>query len=385
MHRNILLIKTLSSAACLLIVACQKKDTTRPGKESTQPGETGMVSCQAVPADSPFRDVLAEVNAKAPQTYPALVTALPERKDFEKTDTATLLSMLESWNPALRQEASKALSARGGEVLGTLKQGLQSDNWMARAGSVSALADIVKTSLVGLKGDALQAALDQHADVTSQFAKLTYDERLEVRIAALQGLNATAPQTPEAVKAVLHLCNDPDDYLSQDAMITLKKRFRVDSLEQDEVITAFKSALGRELPNGKGQIVHLITLMKPEAQRQFIPDLLAFLDWKIMRDTMFADSGQEAAIKLLTQMKETRLITRLPGLMNKIDRGDGLFIPCLTSARAFGKDAKVILPQLKDILADIEKNGKKAEIRPNRNPEAAIDELRKTIEHLEGL
>lgn len=293
--------------------------------------------------------------------------------------------MLESWNPALRQEASKALSARGGEVLGTLKQGLQSDNWMARAGSVSALADIVKTSLVGPKGDALQAALDQHADVTSQFAKLTYDERLEVRIAALQGLNATAPQTPEAVKAVLHLCNDPDDYLSQDAMITLKKRFRVDSLEQDEVITAFKSALGRELPNGKGQIVHLITLMKPEAQRQFIPDLLAFLDWKIMRDTMFADSGQEAAIKLLTQMKETRLITRLPGLMNKIDRGDGLFIPCLTSARAFGKDAKVILPQLKDILADIEKNGKKAEIRPNRNPEAAIDELRKTIEHLEGL
>ncbi|HEX5791498.1 MAG TPA: HEAT repeat domain-containing protein [Luteolibacter sp.] len=385
MYRKTLFVKTLSSAACLLIVACQKKDTTRAGKESTQPGENGVVSYQAVPANSPFRDALAAVNAKAPQTYPALVTALPERKDFEKTDTSTLLSMLESWNPALRQEASKALSARGGEVLGTLKQGLQSDNWMVRAGSVSALADIVKTSLEGLKGDALQAALDKHADVTSQFAKLAYDERLEVRIAALQGLNTTAPQTPEAVKAVLHLCNDPDDYLSQDAMVTLKKRFRVDSLEQNEVITAFKSALGRELPNGKGQIVHLITLMKPEAQRQFIPDLLAFLDWKIMRDTMFADSGQEAAIKLLTQMKETQLIPRLPGLMNKINRGDGLFIPCLTAARAFGKDAKVILPQLKDILADIEKNGNKAKIRPNKNPEAAIQELKKTIEHLESL
>jgi hypothetical protein len=366
-------------------VACQKKDATRVGDEATRPGENAVISYQAVPGDSPFQDALAQVNAKAPQSYTALVTPLPESKDFGKIDTTTLLTMLESWNPALRQEASKALSERGGEVLGTLKQGLQSDNWMIRAGSVSALAAIVKTSLQGLTGEALQAALDKHADVTSQFAHLAYDERLEVRISALEGLNITAPQTPEAVKAVLHLCNDPDDYLSQDAMVTLRKRFRVESVEEDEVITAFKAALGRSLPNGKGHIVYLITLMKPETQRKFIPDLLAFLDWKIMRDTMFAGNGQEDAIKLLTQMKETQLIPRLPDLMSKIKRGDGLFIPCLTAARAFGKDAQVIVPQLKDILTDIEKNGDKAKIRPNNNQEAAIQELKKTIGHLESL
>jgi len=151
------------------------------------------------------------------------------------------------------------------------------------------------------------------------------------------------------------------------------------------VITAFKAALGGSLPNGKGHIVYLIARMKPEVQRKFIPELLAFLDWKIMRDTMFGGTGQEDAIKLLTQMKVTQLIVRLPNLMDKIKTGPGLFFPCLTAAKAFGKDAKVIVPQLKDILADLEKNGSKAKILPNRDLELAVKELKTTIAYLEGL
>lgn len=385
MYPKTILIVSLSSLTCLLIAACQKKDTARHSADTTQSGENAVSSHQSVPISSPFQDALAEVNAKCPQTYPATITALPDRKDFEKIETATLLTMLESWNPALRQEASKALGERGEEVMGTLKQGLISDNWMVRAGSTSALTSIIKQSLQGLTGEPLQNALSNYSDVTSQFAKLAYDERLEVRVSALDGLSTVAPQTTEAVRAVLHLCNDPDDYLSQDAMVALRKRFTVETLNQDEVITAFKTALTRSLPNGKGQIVYLITLMEPEMQRKFVPDLLAFLDWKIMRDTMFGASGQGEAIQLLTQMKEPQLIERLPKLMGKIKRGDGLFIPCLTAAKAYGKDSQVILPQLKTILADIETQGDKAKIRPNNNSEAAIKELKNTIEYLESL
>lgn len=365
----VLLLHSISSIASL-------------GSDKTQ--DAG-ISFPPVPADSPFKIQLEKVNAKAPQTYPEIITPLPERKDVEKTDTATLLKMLESWNPALRAEASKALSERGEEVIDTLKASLNSENWMVRAGATSALTAILKKSFSGLKADALSAAQGKYADITSKFAKLAYDERLEVRVSALEGLNAIAPQTSEAVKAVLHLCEDPDDYLSQDAMVILRKRFADQVLQEEDVVTAFKAALKRSLPNGKGQIVQIITQMKPEMQRQFVPDLLEFLDWKIMRDTMFGGSGQPEAIKLLTQMKEPQLIERLPGLMGKIKRGDGLFIPCLQAAQAYGKDAKVILPELKAILADIEANGDKAPIRPNNNPDAAIKELKKTIQQLESL
>ncbi len=343
------------------------------------------ISFPPVSGDSRFKSQLEKVNAKAPQSYPEIITPLPERKDVEKTNTATLLKMLESWNPALRAEASKALSERGEEVIDTLKVSLNSENWMVRAGATSALTSILKKSLGGLKGDALLAAQNKYTDITSKFAKLAYDERLEVRVSALEGLDAIAPQTPEAVKAVLYLCDDPDDYLSQDAMVTLRKRFTDQALQQEDVVTAFKAALKRSLPNGKGQIVQIITQMKPEMQRQFVPDLLEFLDWKIMRDTMFGGSGQPEAIKLLTQMKEPQLIKRLPELMGKIKRGDGLFIPCLQAAQAYGKDAKVILPELKAILTDIETNGDKARIRPNGSPDAAIKELKKTIQLLETL
>ncbi len=384
MNPSTLPIRALFPVACLLIASCQKKGAAgEPGHAAAAEGAAAILEVGL--ADSPFHEALAEVNTKCPQSYPAIVTPLPESKDFESIDTATLLGMLESWNPTLRQEASKALSGRGEEVLGTLKQGLQSENWMVRAGSASALAVLITKSRQGLKGDALQAAIDRHAELASSFARLAYDERLEVRVSALEGLNAAAPQTPEAVKAVLHLCDDPDDYLSQDAMVALRKQFGAAALEQPEVVPAFKAALGRSLPNGKGHIVYLITRMKPEVQRQFVPELLAFLDWKIMRDTMFGGNGQEDAIKLLTRMKEPQLIPRLPGLMGKIKRGDGLFIPCLTAAKAYGKDAKVILPEFKAILVDLERHGDKAKVVPNQNPEAAIKELKNTIEHLEGL
>lgn len=380
---KIRLTLTLLTIGCLL-PACQKKDGA-DGRQAVTSDEPGETNDTAVPVNAAFQAALAEVNAKCPQSYPEIITPLPESKDFENIPTASLMEMLESWNPSLRLEASKALSERDEEVLATLKEGLNSDNWMVRAGSTSALATIIKKSLDGVKGDELEAVKARHSDIVAEFVRLAYDDRLEVRVSALEGLSIVAPQTPEAAKAVLNLCDDPDDYLSQDAMVILNKRFHVESLEQGEVVAAFKAALKRSLPNGKGHIVSIITRMKPEVQREFVPDLLALLDWKTMRDTMFAAGGHSDAIHLLTQMKEPGLIERLPDLMGKIQRGDGLFIPCLTAAKAFGRDAKVIVPELKAILADIEENGDKARIRPNRDIEGGVKELKTTIDYLESL
>ena len=63
-------------------------------------------------------------------------------------------------------------------------------------------------------------------------------------------------------------------------------------------------------------------------------------------------------MKILTKLKEPQLIERLPKLMGK-DRGAG-FDAALDGVKPFGKDAKVIVPELKAILTDIETNGKEA-------------------------
>ncbi len=366
---------------CLFILSCQSKDEAEDiDQDADDTSQTTDDKPQTI-----FQSAIDKVDSQCPPDYPDTVTPLPESKDFEEIDTASLMKMLESWNPSLRAQAATALSERGKEVLDVLKQGSTSDNWMVRAGTTTALAAIIKQSLTGLTAEQQEAVKQEHADIISEFVRLTSDERLEVRVAALGGLSTVAPQTPAAAKAVLNLCDDPDDYLAQDAMIILEKQFSIDSLEQDEVVAAFKAALGRSLPRGKGHIVRIITRMKPETQSKFVPDLLAHLDWKPMRDTMFGSGGQEDSIKLLTKMKETKLIERLPNLMGKFDRGAGLFDSCLNSAKAFGKDAKIILPELKAILADIEANGKNAKIAPNRDIEAGAKELKKTIEYLESL
>ena len=112
--------------------------------------------------------------------------------------------------------------------------------------------------------------------------------------------------------------------------------------------------------------------------------MLAHLDWKPMRDTMFGQGGQADSIEMLTKMKVTDVVKRLPKLMGKFERGGGLFSQCLKAARGFGADAKVILPELKAILADCKANGNNAKIRPTRDVEASLKDLEKTIQYIES-
>jgi len=355
---------TLTLLPCLL--ASCKRET----------GSTGSVAANPTGAseESLFADALAKANAQCPQEYPEIVTPLPDSHNFGTFKTAELIGMLESWNPALREQASKALADRGTAVLPELRQGTHSGNTKVRAGSASAMASILKSL----------PPEQQPADITGDFIRLTTDEVLEVRVAALQALDAVAPQTTEAVMAVLALCDDPDDYLAQDAKITLEKRFAPQTLPIDEITPGLKKAMQGSLPRGRGHVTKIIEKLKPEDRRRFIPELIAHLDWKPRRDTMFAAGGQAESVKLLTQMKETALVERLPGLMAK-NRGPG-FDTCVDAAKAFGADAKPILPELKAILNDIETKGKEAKIQLNpRDAEVSLRKLRETIQHLESL
>ncbi len=366
---------------CLPLSSCQRDAAGE--EEATIVDETPVATPDPT-ANQQFASVIEDINSKCPEEYPEIVTPLPEARNFDSIGNDELMKMLESWNPALRSQAARALSLRGPEVMDVLRQGTGSDNWMVRAGSATALASILQKELQSAKREEQEALKEKHGDIVAVFVRLATDERREVRGAALKGLEIVAPQTPEALRAMLTLINDSDDFIAQSAMITLSKRFGLDPLDIEEVIPQLKDALDGELPRGRGSIVTVVERLKPEIQRKFVPDLLAHLDWQPRRDTMFAAGGQDSAVKILAKLQEPQLIERLPRLMIK-DRGPG-FDVCLDAAKSYGKDAKVIGPELKAILDDIETNGKEAKIQPpQKTAEASLRKLRETIEYLESL
>lgn len=341
---------------------------------------------------NPIQDALNQVSSGCPESYPEIVTPLPEPQAFPAKSTAELTQMLENWNPALRSAAAKELGTRGDAVIPALRKATHSDNWTIRAGAATALAAIVRHQLKNWKEflpeiDDSRVGQEKikakHAALVDDFIRLMKDPQLEVRGSALGGLAALSPKTKEATTAVLELCADDDEYLAQDAMITLEKQFGVDAVQERVVIAALKQAMNAPLPRGKGHVLRLILRMDQKAQRQFIPELIQHLDWQPDRDTMFGAGGQAEALHILTELEVKEVIPRIPKLMTKTMRGPGLFTPCLESARSFGKDAKVIVPELRAMLPGLEQEFAKA--RSKDTVQQKITRLKETVAHLESL
>lgn len=349
---------------------------------------SGMVPASA----DAIAEALSKVNEQCPAEYPEAVDALPEAGEFAEADLAELTKMLQSWNPSLRVAAAKELGQRGDEAMPVLMQGVTLDDWTVRAGTAQAMASIVQQKMrnwqeaypeITNASEAQARIREDFAAQANVFIGLAKDPRLEVRVAALSGLSQLAPPTDEATQAVLALCQDEDSYLAQDAMITLEKRFSASALQQEQVVSALKEAMKSSLPRGKGHVVVLISRMSEKTRRQFIPELLAHLDWQPNRDTMFGAGGQEQAVRMLTEMEVKELVPRLPKLMTKTMRGPGLFEPCLKSARAFGAEAKVILPELQAMAEEIKPT--EAELKGRNGPAMAAkhQKLAETIRFIE--
>jgi HEAT repeat protein len=349
-------------------------------------GATQILSAQQTTAT--FDDALAQVNAQAPQQYDPVVTPIPDDGAIADLPTLELLRMLDSWNPVLRKKAGSALGERGDEALPVLLKASEAKSGPVRAGAASALAAIIQERLNNWKKaypeindsrEAQRKILEDNSALEEAFIRLTHDPELEVRVSALQGLETMAPQTSEAAQAVLDLYSDEDVHLAQTAMMVLDKRFSVKGLPEEKVVAALKNAMSSPMPRGRGHVVKTILKLDERLQRKFIPELLAHLDWEPRRDTMFGAGGQADSIELLTEFRVGELVPKLPGLMFKPMRGPGLFMPSLDSAKAFGRDAKVILPELRAILSEHQAEG----FRRVRDHDERVVKLRETIAYLE--
>lgn len=368
----------------LALSSCEQKTQSSESAETDQAvtdeldssGPSSDLSAPKTPSGYTlqFQDILAKVNAQCPQQYPEMVTPIPDEHELATMNSETLIGMLDSWNPVLRMDAAKALGTRGADAIPELRKGTHSENDKIRAGSATALAAICKNL----------PAEELPADLADDFIRLSTDEEHEVRVAALQALSLLNPKTKETTLAVLAMCTDPNEYLAQDAKVSLNKHFEAHKLPIEDIEAGLKAAMGGPLPNGKGHIVTIISKLKPMDQRRFIPELLAHLDWYPDRDTMFAGGGQQLALEILTKLEVAELVPRLPKLMGKSGRGHHLFAPAIESARALGAKSATLYPELKAILKDLEKNGKDAAITPQGDLKEGMNDLKRLIIELEA-
>jgi HEAT repeat protein len=367
--------------AALIITGCRK---------SNMPDEQGGHT-----NDDPIAAAMAVVVAQSPATFPDPVTPLPSAGEMDTMPIAELMELAKSWNPALRTQVSNGLAGRGSAIMDELTTTAESPIWQQREVAAEALAAMMSSDArnwrqafpdIQNRGDVTDAIRQKYAHTESIFIRLANDPHREVRSAALTGFARLQSQSKEAAQAVLQACTDPDEDVANQAMMVFGRQVNPGALEEAQLLEPLSKAMGGELPRAKGDIVRVIANLSEPTQRAFIPVLLAHLDWRATRDTMFASAGQADALRLLTTLQVKELIPRIPSLMHKAFHGSTLFVPSMGAAMAFGKDAESILPELRAHTLELEAQLTAA---PRQNEKAAIEtnlkKIREAIKHVESL
>jgi hypothetical protein len=306
-----------------------------------------------------------------------------------------LVSLGQSWNPALRREIARGLAAKGESMIPMLLEATRSQSWQQREVAAQTLTEMIKQDKhhwreafpdITDRREVVDRVRQKYAAADPILVRLASDPRTEVRSAALDGFAWLQPQSSESAEAVLHLCNDPDLYVANQAMMVFGRGLNLDNLDPQETIIGLGRAMKNPLPRGKGDVVRSIAEMPEKTQREFVPVLLDHLDWIAHRDTMFAAAGQAEALQLLTKLNVKEVIPRIPTLMHKSFHGSNLLGPCMEAAIAFGADAKIILPELKEEITKLEmQKSSESNPRTQKAIDDQIKQIRKAVGHVEKL
>ncbi len=357
-----------------------------------------IASAMAVPstsvdADAEIREALEEVAADCPESYPEVDVRLPEPGGFADKSEEELLRMLDVWNPALRASVVRELGTRDGEAIPALVRALESDRPSHRLGALDALARMVGHQLANWREFRPDESRQRQAQesIRGEFGDLLLERVLSmaddpdvaVRGGVLTMLSALQARGPAVSRVVLRLGSDEDEFLADTACRLLDREFGFGGLDPEEVLPYLRRAMRNPLPRGKGHLVHLVGRSDESLRRAMVPDFLAHLDWQPERDTMFGAGGQARSIEILTELRVDDLLPRIPALMDKPMRGPGLFDDCIAALKAFGADARPVVPALREKLDEMRAELDSLADQNDRGSRARAGQLTDRIEALE--
>jgi hypothetical protein len=349
------------------------------------------LSAQGLVTDK-YNTILKPLEEQAPLTYPEHAATAPSASELDKISDERLIALLGHWNPYLRASLVKNLATRSDTIVEKLRASTSYKDTQVREGVLQALKMILEKRLkdVATYAPGIENRNDARAKVISDmgveeiFLKLSKDPSHKVRKHAVDGLIELGAISDAVTMAMLEATQDDNEFIAQNAMIQLEKKFTSQVLKQKGIHDYMSKGLEFELPRGRGHLLRIIMKMPKEDQLQLLPQIHQTFTWQPMRDTMFGGGGKSEALKIMADHQYKPVLPSLVKLFGTDFFGTNLNEPIYETFKAFGKDAKPYLePMIKK--RDTFIAPKDASNWAKNDLKKKYDAADKIVKHLESL
>ena len=283
-----------------------------------------------------------------------------------------LFHALQSWSPVVRQRAGSALARREEDCVARLVALLDHPTTETRLGACEALA----------------ALKDRAATAVPQLRKTLNDPEMWVRVKAAEALAAIGPPARVAIPDILHLLSNSeasdDPRRMQQRFLTFAMfnkrngllRGSIDGVNLEALYLAVKSGLQNEDGRARSEIGNVYRSLSFEEIEPLLPTIYEAVVVPAPSGIMFADGVRLAGLEILTQHRIREAIPLCMSVMEADRWGAGNRIPrCLSCLQKFGGAASATLPELQQLLNQLESKKLKTP-----KDEQQINLLRATIE-----
>ncbi|MCD6303747.1 MAG: PDZ domain-containing protein [Planctomycetes bacterium] len=295
---------------------------------------------------------------------------------YRRMSDEQLLQCLRSWSPAVRHRASTALAERDGDFLPRLLAMLGSGDLHARYGACHALGALKRRA----------------APAVGALAKLLEARDQWLRIEASYALASIGKPARQAVPEMLKLAarDDGDDrqmtqrylafglfYPGGALRMTGLISHSMDGVDMKLLYPAVEKLLQNPDGRARGAVTSVYRQLSYEQLRPILPAIYRAIKYPAPSGVMFASGVRLRGLDLLARL---RIKEGIPLCLEVMDINNwgmrARIIACLNILRKYGGAAKVILPQLEELLQQLEHRRDAKSLQPQ------IDLLRKTIQEI---
>lgn len=287
-----------------------------------------------------------------------------------------LLQALTSWSPVVRQRAAAALARRDDNHVTALVTMLKDGDLDARKGACQALAAL---------GDRGAAAVPSLRD------SLRSDD-LWLRIEAAEALAGIGGPARVAIPDLLTMLQASDPQSDPRGMQqrylcfalfnrrTGMLRGSLEGVDREALYQAVRSGLQNEDGRARTEIATVYQRLTYDEIEPLIPAIYRSVIEPAPSGIMFADGIRLAGLEVLAKHRIQEAIPLCVSVMERDRWGAGNRLPrCLKALQIFGGAARETLPDLEQIMAELENKKRK-----NNRDQQHLDLIQTTIEQIKA-
>jgi HEAT repeat protein len=284
-----------------------------------------------------------------------------DKNKYDQRTTEQLLAGLSSWSPAVRKRSAQALGRREGDFVPTLLKLLAGSTRDARYGACEALgcigprADAAAPQLRVLLKDTdpwLQSlACMALASLGAEARKASVSDLLRMTVS----FNPADPRRMAQRAACMALFAPYPGSREPKSILTES----LDGVDRTLLYPAIQSVLENEDSVARGSIQRIYGKLTDRDLVELLPAIVKAIEKLAPSNEMFGDGIRLAGVDLLSRLHIREGLPLCVSLIEPNRWGAGKRLPkCLEFVVRYGAHAKEVLPQLREVRAELVKGGR---------------------------